>query len=77
VGFISAQWRILCISVTEPTIKNTETSSKHKRQTPPTFIFSKAHALIAVDEVSAGGSVLAGCRKALVVFLFTVKTVVT
>lgn len=63
----------ISLFVTEPTIKNTENNCKPQ----PTFVFSKAHTLVAVDEVSAGGSVLAGCREAFIIFLLTVKAVVT
>lgn len=42
-----------------------------------TFVFCKAHALIAINEVPAGGSVQARSRQALVVFLLTVEAVVT
>lgn len=43
----------------------------------PTFILGQAHALVAVDAVSAGGSVLAGRREALVVLLLAVEPVET
>lgn len=65
--------RIQYLSVTEPTMKNAQNNCKPQ----PTFVFSKAYTLIAVDEVSAGGSVLAGRREAFIIFLLTVKAMVT
>jgi len=41
------------------------------------FVFRQAHALIAINEVPAGGSVQARGREALVIFLLTVEAVVT
>lgn len=42
-----------------------------------TFVFSQTHALIAVNEVPAGGGVQARGREALVIFFLTVEAVVT
>ena len=41
-----------------------------------TFVLCQAHALVAVDEVPAGGGVQARGREALVVFLLTVEAMV-
>lgn len=43
---------------------------------PLTFVFCRARALIAIDEVAAGASIQAGRGEALVVFLLTVEAVV-
>lgn len=42
-----------------------------------TFVFRQAHALVAVNEVPAGGGVQARGREALVIFLLAVEAVVT
>jgi len=56
---------------------NTWNIQKTRDKSHFTFIFSKTQALVAIFEVSAGGPILAGCRKAFIVFFLTVKAVVT
>lgn len=41
-----------------------------------TFVLCQAHALVAVDEVPAGGSVQARAGETLVIFLLTVEAMV-
>lgn len=47
------------------------------RFTVDSFVFCQAHALIAINEVPAGGSVQAWSRETFIVFLLTVEAVVT
>lgn len=57
--------------------RHLEPRRHQKAEEPLTFIFRQAYALVAVDEVPTGGSVQAGRRQTLVVFLLAVQAVVT